>query len=304
MSDLSPETRKLLDMAIDGDRLPPHRRALLESKFFARIAKGAVLGFAAREAWASSPGLFGPIAKGIAGIAIVSSIGAGGYVAMRSSRYEAAPARQERTAWQTPRVADLPGAGSLPATQAIAAPPSVSEPTEPPRRSSPIEPRATARRGVASAPASPTAVRSSRAAAASARGAPSLGRAAAPVHGAPPPSPPPTAENKAKAPAPVEETTPLGAPNTLNDETRILWEADQALRSGHTSRAVTLLDEHAGKYPDGALSPERGAERIVALCKIGHIDAPTVRGYLTSHPNLPLAERIQQACSRILSPKK
>jgi hypothetical protein len=29
-----------------------------------------------------------------------------------------------------------------------------------------------------------------------------------------------------------------------------------------------------------------------------------VRGYLTSHPNLPLAERIQHACSRILSHTK
>jgi hypothetical protein len=279
MSDLSPETRKLLDMANDGDRLPPHRRALLESKFFGRIAGGAVLGFAAREALAKAPGLFGPIAKGVAGLAIVSSIGAGDYLATRSSRYDAAPARQERTAAETPRVANVPGAWSLPATQAIAAPPPrtqrVSDSTETPRRASTIEPRETTARRAA-APASPAAGRASRAAAAQ--------------------------ENTAAAP--VEETSPARIPNTLNDETRILWEADQALRSGNTSRAVTLLDEHAGKYPDGALSPERGAERVVALCKLGRIDAPTVRGYLTSHPNLPLAERIQQACSRILSRTK
>ncbi len=105
------------------------------------------------------------------------------------------------------------------------------------------------------------------------------------------------------APTP-EEAPPARAQSTLADETRLLWEADQALRSGNTSRAVSLLDEHATRFPDGALSPERGAERVVALCKLGRIDAATVRSYLTSHPNLSLSERIQQACSRILSRAK
>src|SRR5258705_13244781 len=85
MSDLSPETRKLIDMARDGDRLPPGRRALLETRFFTRVAGGAIIGLAAREAWAKSAGLFGPLAKGIAGLAVISSIGAGGYLAMRAT---------------------------------------------------------------------------------------------------------------------------------------------------------------------------------------------------------------------------
>src|SRR5438874_5686055 len=96
MSDLSPETRRLLDMAREGDRLPASRRAWLESKFFARVAGGAVVGFAAREAWAKS-GLFGPVAKGVAGLALVSSIGAGGYFAVRASRADLASSIRNTT---------------------------------------------------------------------------------------------------------------------------------------------------------------------------------------------------------------
>ncbi len=71
MSDLSPETRKLLDRARTGDRLPPGRRARLESRFFARVASGALAGLVARDAWGGSAlmsGWFGPVAKGVAGI--------------------------------------------------------------------------------------------------------------------------------------------------------------------------------------------------------------------------------------------
>jgi len=72
----------------------------------------------------------------------------------------------------------------------------------------------------------------------------------------------------------------------------------------HRWRAVALLDEHASRYPEGALSLERGGERVVALCKLGRVDAPTVRSYLSSHPNLPLTDRVQQACASILSRAK
>jgi RNA polymerase sigma-70 factor (ECF subfamily) len=83
-----------------------------------------------------------------------------------------------------------------------------------------------------------------------------------------------------------------------------LWEADQALRSGDPGRAVSLLDEHATRYPDGSLGPERAAERIVALCKMGRVDADTVNGYLSSHPNSSFGDRIQHACARVLRAKR
>jgi hypothetical protein len=313
MSDLSPETRRLIDMAREGDRLPPGRRALLESRFFTRVAGGALVGLAAREAWAAkSAGLFGPIAKGIAGLAVVSSIGAGGYLAVRATRSDVSanvrPASGEtvRNTLNTNRVADesnqSANAWSGPATQAMAAPPArparLAE-AESPRRSNgnnagePREP--IARRANA-----PVATKTTSARASAPRSAAPSTAPAAPAQAAAAPTTAPTPAPEPPAPA-AEEPTASRVPNTLADETRLLWEADQALRSGNTSRAVSLLDEHASRYPDGSLSPERGGERVVALCKLGRIDAATVRGYLSSHPNMSLSERIQQACSRILS---
>jgi hypothetical protein len=321
MSDLSPETRRLIDMARDGDRLPPGRRAVLESKFFARVAGGALIGLAAREAFAKSAGLFGPVTKGIAGLALVSSLGAGGYFAVRAARYDLAPSMRN-TMTDTPRT-DAPRTTNTPplapwespAPQAIAAAPSRatrSAEAEPARRAGNAagvtEPRESiARRAPAAAPGRSSSgeapkVSSAPSRTAASRAAQPSAVAAAPAQAAAPAATPTAPEPQ--PPAPAEETAPARVPNTLADETRLLWEADQALRSGNTSRAVTLLDEHASRYPDGSLSPERGAERVVALCKLGRIDAPTVRGYLASHPNVSLSERIQQACSRILSRSK
>jgi hypothetical protein len=300
MSDLSPETRRLIDMAREGDRLPPGRRALLESRFFARVAGGALIGFAAREAWAKSAGLFGPVTKGIAGLALVSSIGAGGYMAVRATRYDVSPTMRPPSA-ETARANHSNNAAnewSAPATQAMAAPPSrPARAAEPERRANganaaeprePIARRAPAPVAMKST-SSPSRASTARSAAAT-PAAPAQATTPAPTSAPPAPEPPaPVAEEQARV------------SNTLADETRLLWEADQALRSGNTSRAVSLLDEHASRYPDGSLSPERGGERVVALCKLGRIDAATVRSYLNSHPNMSLSERIQQACSRILS---
>jgi RNA polymerase sigma-70 factor (ECF subfamily) len=305
MSDLSPQTRKLIDMARDGDRLPPGRRALLESRFFARVAGGAVIGLAAREAFAKSAGLFGPVTKGIAGLAIISSIGAGGYFAVRATRYDLASSLRNTPAERS-RATGTPVEFTAPATQAIvAAPQPVAAAPSRPSRSTEAEPSRRASNSMNVAEPRESIGRRAPAAsrASTSRAAPSVAAAAPAQTAAPAAAPPATPEQPTPAPA-AEETAQIRVPNTLADETRLLWEADQALRSGNTSRAVSLLDEHASRYPDGSLSPERGAERVVALCKLGRIDAPTVRSYLTSHPNLSLSERIQQACSRILSRSK
>jgi hypothetical protein len=300
MSDLSPETRRLLDLARDGDRLPPGRRALLESKFFRRVASGALVGLAARQAWAAkSAGLLGPLAKGMAGLAIVSSLGTGGYFALRAvSRYDAAP---PRTSTEAPRPASPPELWTEPAKQTMEAPPPAPavrvprapESTDMVRRSNPTEPRElSGRRSSSMGTSGQIVAKNSSSARVASRTA-----AAAPAQASPPPAPEPTT-------APPEEAAPQKLPSTLADETRLLAEADQALRSGKTSRAMALLDEHASRYPEGALSLERGGERVVALCKLGRIDGVTVRAYLNSHPNLALAERIQQACASLLPRNK
>jgi RNA polymerase sigma-70 factor (ECF subfamily) len=99
----------------------------------------------------------------------------------------------------------------------------------------------------------------------------------------PPPAPPPVAQ-----PAPER--------SSLAEETRLLREADRALRGGSAEAAISLLDEHAQRFPDGVLAPERSAERMVALCQLGKADAATASRFLASRSSSPLAARIRQAC--------
>jgi TolA-binding protein len=82
----------------------------------------------------------------------------------------------------------------------------------------------------------------------------------------------------------------------LADETRLLRAADQALRSGNAQRAVALLDEHAARYPHGALAPERSAERMIARCQLGQGDASSAQSYLSTHPDSAFTARIRDAC--------
>ncbi len=300
MSELSHQTRKLLELARDGDPMPAHRRARLETRFFARLAGGVVLGVAADAAWGKAVPFFGAITKGIAGVALASSLGAGGYFAVHALRSDLAMTHAvDRT-----HGGNAPSTRSAAATQSLAAQPAAPEAnvTTPLRASSDDRREVSAKRA-APAPAQPgsrTAANSHAARVAS------HGPAAtpSPFAGAPSPAPPaPAAAPEAPVPT-AEPPAPVRPPSTLTEETRLLWEADQALRSGDANRAVSLLDEHAARYPDGSLGPERGAERIVALCKMGRTDADSVNGYLSSHPNSSFADRIQHACARILSRPK
>jgi type IV secretory pathway VirB10-like protein len=84
---------------------------------------------------------------------------------------------------------------------------------------------------------------------------------------------------------------------TLAEETRLLREADQALRSGNAARALSLLDEHQSRFPRGVLSPARRAERLLARCQLGHVDAKAVQAYLASHPGSAFVTRIRDACT-------
>ncbi len=94
---------------------------------------------------------------------------------------------------------------------------------------------------------------------------------------------------------------PGAAPNVVNaetlaDETRLLRDADQALRAGNPARALGLLDEHAARFPRGVLAPERSAERLIARCQLGQLDAKAAQSYLAAHANSSFAARISDAC--------
>jgi hypothetical protein len=98
----------------------------------------------------------------------------------------------------------------------------------------------------------------------------------------------------------ASEAPPLGSrpPASLEVEAQLLREADHALKAGDASTSLRLLEEHARRFPNGALEPERSAERVLALCRAGRLaDARReARAFLAGHPAGPLTSRVQASC--------
>ena len=202
---LSAETEDVLRRARLGERMPGTYKRRLKGTVLARIAFAGTLVAAPATA-------VGVVAKTVAAVAIVGSLGAGGYLALRPARPVAAP-----------RVVVAPRAEPAPVKIDVPAPVARRRPVE---------------RRVAASPAS-----------------------------------------------------------DLAKETKLLRGADRALRAGDTATAIALLDEHAARFPRGALAPERAAERLILTCEVGVADPRRVEQFLSSHPGSPLAARVRRACA-------
>lgn len=98
------------------------------------------------------------------------------------------------------------------------------------------------------------------------------------------------------ATAPVPSLDP--APPSIEEETALLLGAHGALREGDGGRALLLLDEHARRFPSGALAEERDASRVLALCALGRTGEAKTAGkaFLASHPRSPAAARVRSSC--------
>ena len=133
----------------------------------------------------------------------------------------------------------------------------------------------------------------------------------APVVGtAPPPLAPPTVEEAPSANptviaapiaiAPKTSAAPVVSappPDELPAELSLLAQAQGALAKGDGESALTILDEHAKKFPNGTLAQERNAARCIALCVAGRPDAIAhAKSFIAQHPDSPLISRIQRAC--------
>jgi hypothetical protein len=81
--------------------------------------------------------------------------------------------------------------------------------------------------------------------------------------------PPPAAPASISAPAHASvETRAAGprGPDRLAEEVEILSRAQTELHAGRFTSSLRLLEEHARKFPRGALTQERVAARVQALC--------------------------------------
>jgi hypothetical protein len=113
------------------------------------------------------------------------------------------------------------------------------------------------------------------------------------------PSATPTGTSVARALAPSAKSPPAEAPpGALSQETHLVADARAALRSGDSSRALLLLEEHARRFPGGVLSEERDAERVAALCAAGRGDEARTRAarFSRDYPRSTLGAKVRAAC--------
>ncbi len=277
MSDLSPDTNKLLELARGAGGLTDERRLQIKAGLLSQIAASGALTSAAgahvvlgKAAWFSSP-----LLKGLSALALFSAIGVGLYVGALRPTPRAVAASSDASTNTAPVVQSAPDREA----------PMVAAPA-----TSPSAPGVIGSSGATPSTAEPNQPNA----------APSAVAAPAPALVAPSP-------NIAKLTGAAGHSGPVNEPgsddhpatptaDTLAGETSLLRDADQALRAGNAARALTLLDEHASRYPRGVLAPERNAERVLARCKLGQLDAKGAQSYLGSHANSPFAARIVDAC--------
>jgi hypothetical protein len=123
---------------------------------------------------------------------------------------------------------------------------------------------------------------------------------------APPDEPAPavTRPNKARTKAAASARSIAPAPQadeaTVDEEVRLLHDAQLAVRSGDARRALSLLDEHASRFPAGKLADAREVTRMLALCDLGARAAAREKAdhFLAEHPGSPFSDRVRRICAQ------
>jgi hypothetical protein len=85
---------------------------------------------------------------------------------------------------------------------------------------------------------------------------------------------------------------------SLAAESRALGDVQRALRDGAGERALHLLDDQDRRFVRGALSEERAAARVLALCAAGRVAAARqgAAAFVARHASSPLRARVLAAC--------
>jgi len=261
MSELSPETKTLLSLARAGVPVAPGHRARIKAAVMANIAVAAL---SASTATAASTGVAG-VLKFIGAFAVGASLGVGALVVhhqVTNSAPNAAPTVS----------ASIPASGAHPSDRAPA-------------------PSSLQSAGSASAalPQSPPPAETR-----SARGSLAVDTTETPSESAELPS----MRTTSVSPLPAAPLPSAPSPQfALQEEARLLREADRAMKARDWTGALRILDEHAARFPSGTLAPERAVQRVLALCGAGRVDqarreaAPMLTG--TSGP---LEDRLRSSC--------
>jgi hypothetical protein len=97
----------------------------------------------------------------------------------------------------------------------------------------------------------------------------------------------------------TEAPPPNVAEATIDDEVKLVSDAQAALRIGNTGRALELLSEHEARFPSGKLATLRQVTHMMALCQAGRAAQARQEAarFLDKNPNSPFAERVNGICS-------
>ncbi|HEX2880004.1 MAG TPA: hypothetical protein VHO25_10775 [Polyangiaceae bacterium] len=127
---------------------------------------------------------------------------------------------------------------------------------------------------------------------------------ATPASAEPEPAPParPTADPSA-AMSPAKNAGATGLPS-ISDELTLVRGAQQHLNRGEPAAALSLLSEHARRFPSGVLSEEREASRVLALCSLGKGAAARAlaNDFVRRAPRSPFVDRVRAACPEPSTP--
>ena len=278
MSELSPNARALLEAASGGDEPSMADRARVRASMGARLAVGVAAGAAAATAVksasaAASVGAGGAAgmsgAAAVTGVAVAGPIGVGTKLLLSLAVVSAIGAGTASYIDSTPRSASR------------AAPAEMATTTPTTARTAPVKAPA--------AVAKPSSVPESAIDVAPTIPTPAETALAVPT---------PTATHAAAAAAPATATATPAPASSVSAELTLLRDAHAALQSGNAARAVALLDEHARRFPAGALGEERDAARIFALCALGRASEARVASdrFLAGFPRSPHAARVRSSC--------
>lgn len=104
------------------------------------------------------------------------------------------------------------------------------------------------------------------------------------------PEPKPTAK-----PAAIIATIP----DTIAEEASLLRAAHASLASNDGTGAMRSLDEHARRFPHGALAEERDAARVMALCAQGRASEAraSASAFVSANPRSPFAAQVRRSCA-------
>jgi hypothetical protein len=280
MTELSVETQDLLAIGREGVPVAPGRRAAIRAGMVAKMGIATATAIGATTAGAKTASAAG-IAAGwgvgfkVVGIAVVAVAVGGGTLAVvkRSDERRAAvtvPSATETTGARggAPAI----GAAASPATQSVM---SVDLAVVAP----PLE-------RVVAQPASASGRN------ATARRSESAPREVSVPSGA--------VTNVATTNAAPSSSSSSSSSSSLETEALLLQDAHRALSAGNGGKTLRLLDEHAARFPNSSLEPERSAERVFALCQVGRTIAAKAAAdaFLASHPDGLLATRVRESCMK------